>query len=526
MKYMERALDALVGILSPARQVERNIARQQLEVQRKYAAAKSSHWTPDVGAAGTQNTINDEIDSSVDVITSRILALVRDFPVFSGAVTNTENFVIGDGFTPQVLIPGTDGKINKDLSRRVEDAFNAWADNPKLVDVAGRKPFWEFQSLSERQEMEFGEYFFPKHVTKGIGLQLQDIEPSDIGSNQGSVQGILTKGKNYVWRGVEYVPDTLKAMKYWITTNTDFFGGADYIVRNADMMYHSFKPLRGKQLRGVTPFASAILMANMIQDYMQSELAAQNMASRFVAFVTSPDGIGKFGADGKTDYDQMFNKITQAVEYASVRYLPYSENFEVNTQQRMPDGMINFSNLVLKYLSVAITLPYEIVSQDYSELNYSILKAKRNDFKQQLKPRWKRKVSHFCQPVFEDWLKYEMLINGGRDTGITPAQYLRDPRRYSKVLWIPPGMEKIDPLKETSADIMQIMAGLKSPQRVIKETGGDPETVINEIAAFTETINEKGLVLPGLSTDMILNMTNLIEASESSEGSGGSDDED
>ena len=523
---IEKAVDYLVNLISPKAGVERAKARM---IMRKYAGAKSAHWTPnnaDAVSGRYPRTINDEIDQSIEVMTQRVLALVRDFPVFAGAVTNTENFVVGDGFRPQVMVVGSDGEMNIDVSQAIEDAFVTWASDPNQVDFAGRKTFWEFTSLTERQEMEFGEFLLRKHAVKnkGIkGLQIQELEPSDLSSNRGTVAGIQTKGNKHIWRGVEYDPVSLRSTKYHITTNTDIFGAVTTIPVTADMIYHHFKPLRGKQLRGVTPFASCILMADMVQDYMQSELAAQNMASRFVAFCTSPQGTGNFGASDKAKVDEIFNKIAEAAEYTTVRYLPFGEEFEVNTQQRVPDGMISFSDLVLKYLAVAITLPFEIVSQNYSELNFSILKAKRNDFKQQLKPRWKRKIQHFCQPVFTDWLKYEMLINGGkninRDREYLPlVEYLKNPARYNKVVWIPPGLQKIDPLKETQAEILQVMAGMKSIQRVIKEAGDDPDSILKEIVSWAQKLDEEGVILPGLSqiasSHSVLNMTNLIEAKE------------
>src|SRR6185436_3946763 len=57
--------------------------------------------------------------------------------------------------------------------------------------------------------------------------------------------------------------------------------------------------------------------------------------------------------------------------------------------------------------------------------------------------------------------------------------------------WLPTGMPWIDPLKETTADIARVQAGLDSPQRVCRRRGEDFFEIVDEIAVAQNYCKEK-----------------------------------
>jgi capsid protein len=71
--------------------------------------------------------------------------------------------------------------------------------------------------------------------------------------------------------------------------------------------------------------------------------------------------------------------------------------------------------------------------------------------------------------------------------------YFTNPYAYKRAEWQPPGMESIDPLRETKAWIDSSKANLRSPQEVIRARGRDPEDVLREIQEFREWEKEMGL---------------------------------
>jgi capsid protein len=56
-------------------------------------------------------------------------------------------------------------------------------------------------------------------------------------------------------------------------------------------------------------------------------------------------------------------------------------------------------------------------------------------------------------------------------------------RQYQACAWLPTKWDWVDPMKDASAEILQIEAGLKSRTQALSERGYDAEQVDREIAA-------------------------------------------
>jgi lambda family phage portal protein len=472
--------------------------------ERKYAAAKSSPTTGIPWQGST--TQNDEFDTSWDTVVQRTSGLIRDFPVFSGAVNNREAFVVGRGIRPQVVVEGTDGKIDKETSQKIEEAFMKWADSPELASTNGRLTFWEMQALSERQECEFGEFLFVENIDRKQKYSLAPIEPTTL-SDPGLFEVTKTNNGNVLWRGIEYNPTSQKIKAYHFTDPVDANDFNWKTIRiNSERVIHSFKTLRPGQLRGMSDFASAILSAYALRDYETAEMDAQKMSSKWMAFVTAPPS-GNFSQNftGNIQENELYGRYLEAIDNATIQYLKSGESVTMNTMQRSSGAFADFNEIVIRRLSASSGLPYELLSQDYSGLNFTTLRAVRNDFKQALRPRWERKISHLCQRVFKKWLRIEVL--SGR---ISLPGYFENPERYEKIAWITPALENIDPLKEFQADLLKVRAGAKSMQEVIKEMGGDPEKTLKDQISWKEQLDEADLVFPELSSQDV-SITNFEE---------------
>ena len=65
--------------------------------------------------------------------------------------------------------------------------------------------------------------------------------------------------------------------------------------------------------------------------------------------------------------------------------------------------------------------------------------------------------------------------------------------RYQTCAWLPTKWDWVDPMKDASAEILQIEAGLKSRTQAISERGYDAEQVDREIAAERKRERALGL---------------------------------
>jgi capsid protein len=133
-------------------------------------------------------------------------------------------------------------------------------------------------------------------------------------------------------------------------------------------------------------------------------------------------------------------------------------------------------------------VPYELISGDYSGLNFSTSRIVRNDFAQQLRPISVRHIRQFGLPTVKTAI--DMAVLTGR---LSLPGYWQNPRPYLESEWQPPGMDAVDPLREAKSQIESISYGLKSPQEVARERGRDLEEVYNEIALAQEMAKDLGL---------------------------------
>jgi lambda family phage portal protein len=128
-------------------------------------------------------------------------------------------------------------------------------------------------------------------------------------------------------------------------------------------------------------------------------------------------------------------------------------------------------------IGVGIGATYELISGDYSEHNYSSLRASYIELRrrirqiqqgvlahQMLRPTWRRFIGH-------------LVLRGELDADDVRA----NPRQYGAD-WLPPRFEAADPLKDVQAELEEIKAGLKSRSQAAQERGIAVEELDRQIA--------------------------------------------
>lgn len=448
-----------------------------------YDAAQSPRgigiWNPAI------TDFNALIAQATPAMRARVRDLIRNFPPFARAVNSIVAFTVGRGARFQSLAVTPEGEPDMPVRRRIEERFRQWMESD--ADVAGRLHFYELQALAKRQECECGEFlcrFAAPRSRARYPLALQFHEPENLSSWRVTGQEEGTD----VWQGVEYDVITGEPVAYHFQTVFGWERALRTWREPARNVLHGFQLQRPGQLRGVTPFAPAVLLARDMGDYTGAEIDAAKMAAKWLGFVESSDpafsqavrGLGGSPAEGRQELDD--------VENAIVEYLNEGEKMNFAPQSQRPgDSFDRFTRFVLRMVSITMDLPYEILSGDYTGINYSTSKASRNDFAMFLVPHQFRLEQHFTRPVFHRWLDVEAL------TQDYLRGYWQNPQRFRKAMWIPAGMPSVDPLRDGKADIDAITSGIKSPQMVILGQGADPEEVVAQRAEWQRLCGEYGV---------------------------------
>jgi len=473
LRRLGDALDSLVGVWAPASACRRRAARSAL-----YAAARSPRASGDWSAI--DGRINDLVGASAATVRARVRQLVRDFPYFARANQVLADYVVGAGIVYQSSIRTAAEKLHKKHIQRVEDAFARWADE---ADVSGRLHFYELMHLAKRQENETGNYLFiRRHLSdrgRYLPLALQAVEVDWLTSC-----GAAVAAGNAIEQGVEYDRSTGRPVAYHLTDPDSW--GKTMRIPAADVL-HGYRTLRPGQLVGISDFAPGVMLARDLSQYMDTEIDAAKMAAKWVGFVTTPD-IASRQLGLEVDDDD--GKKLDTVENAIIEYLRPGETMNLASNNR-GGNFPPMVRLILTMLSAATNVPYELLSGDYSGMNFSTGKMVRVDFAQALRPMVARHVRGFCQPVLR-WFMDEAVLAGRLPFA---GRYFADPAPWLRCTWQAPGMDSIDISRESKAQVDQITARLRSPQEIAAARGRDLEDIYREISEAEAMARDMGLTV-------------------------------
>ena len=477
-------IDSAVSVVSPQAAIKRHFHREVLSKISKskkrstYAAAKTSRltgaWSP------ADLNINDLIRASNPAVRARVRQLVRDFPIFNRAVTVVLDHTIGDGLKFQSHAANASGNFDDQSIVKIEDSFKRWADE---ADVTGKQTFYELMRLAKRQEIESGEFLLIKRFIRDrsryLPLCYQSVETDWLTDNQ---TGQIPKG-NDIEQGIEYSKATGKALFYHFT-DPDSWGKSVRV--EAENVIHGFEFLRPGQMHGISPFVSGVLVARDLGEYIDAEIDAAKLAAKYLAFVEKdPATRASLLTEGEDDDE---GKMIDEMENAIIEYLNPGEKISIATNPRPGGNFPPTVKLILCMLAAATGVPYELLSFDYSGINYSSTRVIRNDLTHQLKPVIGRMVRQFCNPIAKSFLDAAVMF-GGLDL----PRYLTAPERFRKFVWQPPGAEMIDWLKESKARISEMGVSLRSPQEIIMSRGRDFDEVLAETKQAHDKIKKMGL---------------------------------
>jgi lambda family phage portal protein len=401
---------------------------------------------------------------------------------------------VGAGIMFQSKIRSADQSLDKRRIQEVEDAFQFWADE---ADVAKKLHFYEMQALGKRQDCECGEFLLVKRFRPNEGRYipycLQAYEADWLTTSKDT--GRYSSNKE-IYQGIEYDSSTGEVKAYHFT-DPDSWGKSVRI--KAEDVVHGFDTLRPGQLRGISPFAAGLLIAHDLQEYMDAEIDTAKLAAKYLAFVKSPAPGGRQLGLG-TDDDSEDQEYVEEMENAIIEYLNPGEEIEIASNPRPGSNFPPMVRLLLCMISVTTGVPYEILSGDYQHLNYSTSRTARNDFIFHLRPIIARHVRQFCQRAVVPFFDYAVMTGK-----LSLPNYFTNPYIWRRAEWQPPGMESIDPLRETKAWIDSTKAHIRSPQEVIRSRGRDPEDVLREIQEFRSWEQDMGLTTEETSSAMANN---------------------
>lgn len=487
---MANIVDRLIGWASPQAGISRHFARMRLE--RAYeAASPRDTWRP----RRTGASANADHMADAPHLRSKSRALVQNVPYIRAGMDGLVAATIGTGITPNAT-----GREADTLNKLLKSWF-------KTCDADGRLDYYGITAGAYRAMEQDGEVLIRlRHRRPSDGLpvplQLQLLEIDWLDSARtGAVNG------NQIVNGIEY--DALGAVAaYWLWEQhpgerVSLRGSRTQSVRiPAENIIHLFAPDRPGQGRGFPRLAPVIARVRDLQLYEDAELSRKNLETRLsvlasgdVSMMANPASYGD-ASDNSARAKQTgdMGELSSGV----ITELPPGVSVTVVEPKAAP-GYVDYVKYQLHIVATGMGVPYEMLTGDMSEVNFSSARVRLLDFRRAVQQmQWLVIIPKMLDRIHRAFVDAAYL-NGS----IKARDYTVD---YS-----PPKWDYVNPQQDVAADLAEIGAGLSSLSEKLRQRGYNPADVFAEIKSDFDTLEEMGI----LQTMLFMQKGNLPTAATS-----------
>lgn len=472
--------DRAIAFFAPETGLRRALARHAFGELRAYDAAKVGRRTD--GWITTGTSANAEIGGGLTHSRNRARDLVRNNPWAERAAMLWRSYLVGTGIVARPQVLGADGGIDKSATQALRGLFDRWAEQ---CDADGQTDLYGLQSQVGESVPVDGEILIRRRWRwKSDGMvvpfQIQLLEADFLDSAKTeavSGGGFIMQGKQYDARG--------RLTQYWLFPSHpgDLLPGQQkgYVSRPvpAEDVIHVFEPRRPGQVRGMSWFAPIVQKLRDIDDYDDFEIVRKKVEASMAAFVTRQAGAGNPLTAAATDPS---GKRIETWRPGGVHYLPTGDDVKF-AEPTSAGGYDTYMRVGAQRIAVGLDLPYELLTGDLGNVNYSSMRGGMLPFKRIIARRqWQMLIPQLCRPLAAWWMEAALL--GGAD--------IRGNVRWKHS---PPRFEYVNPLDEVQADKMAIRAGLEPFDEVVGGNGWDAEEVLENMARFNALFDKHQLTL-------------------------------
>jgi lambda family phage portal protein len=471
-------LDRLILAVDPKAGLQRLRARAAAAgVRLAYEGAKTGRRTEGWITAGGSG--NAELGGDIATLRNRSRSLIRDNHYAANACEQWAVYSVSYGITPQPK--ASSQAMNQFYAER-------WEEFSRQCSADGLSHFPAMQRLIAKTEFESGEVLLRRRFRRRsdrnpVPLQVQVLEPDYLDHQKtGPIHG--TSG--YIIQGVEF--DGIgRRVAYWLfpqhpgeVTTISQRGLASERVPAEDII-HVYDMRRPGMVRGVPRLAPVLLRMRDLDDYEDAYLMLQKVQACLAAFVEQPDGdalpINKSTTDASTGIR------LEMIEPATINYLKPGEKITFSS----PQGSAvygEYKRSIVRDLACGMGFPYEILSGDSSQNNYSSSRGGKVGFIQLVETyRWDVLIPAFDR-IWQWW--QEAGVVAGVLSGSVAVE------------WAPPPIPILDREVEAKADLIELQNGALTWPQLVSRQGYDPEKQISEITTWKERLEAAGVQIGGV----------------------------
>jgi lambda family phage portal protein len=466
----QNILDKIVSYVSPEKGLKRSKARILDEHLRKYEGASKSSRTS--GWVANGNDSNSEIIPYVAILRNRSRDLVRNNPYGEKGIRAIATNVVGTGIIPLVK---TANPKKVESARKIDALLKSWADKT-TIDFMGKQNLYAMQSLLCRETAEAGQCFAVRRWKRNrnkneipFQVQLLEVDHLDLSYNAELQSG------NSIKSGIETNAQGQIVAYHLFKSHPGQAYSKEGMARDrwpTEDVLTTFRMDRVGQNIGVPWLTPCLIRMKDFDEYEDAQLIKQKISAMFAGFITDLEG----DVDEKEEYFEG-GKIGSGL----IKRLSPGSDIRFPNPPSVAEYS-DYSTVSLRAISAGLGITYEVLTNDYSKVNFSSGRMGWIEFQRNIN-NWQAHmmITMFCHGL-EKW-----FFEGCELIGYDVSDLF--------MKWVAPRREMIDPVKETNALIKQVRAGFKTLSAVISELGEDPDEHYLEIQSDNKTLDQLELVL-------------------------------
>ncbi len=451
-----------------------------------------------------------------------------------------------------------DEEWEKEFQAEVEAKFTLWAESPDCwVDATGRNTLTGLVRLAigvylmSGEVLATAEYIRDRDRSRLYNTAIQMIEVDRLCSPYGGTATSVSKIRD----GVE-LNEYGKAVAYHIrgahpSDVTMLRPEEAYTWKRVlaklswgrQQVLHVMEQQRIDQTRGISQLVSALKEMRTTKRFRDIVLQNAVVNATFAASIESDlpkldafETIG--GGDSSALVDYAENYLQSCADYGAnsnnlaIDGVRIPHLFPGTKLQLRPAGSggalgENFEASLLRYVAANLGVSYEQLSRDYSQSNYSNIRAALTETWKFMLSRKKMVADRFATAIYRLW--FEEAVNKGQIESIKGkvdfyALGMKD--AYTECDWIGASRGQIDELKETQAAALRIQKGLSTYEEELARLGKDWRKVFAQQQREMEERKERGLLMPADDPEMMNALETEKAKGGGNNGSGNEDDED
>lgn len=462
-------------------------------------------WYPSMGSA------DDDILPEKQLLDSRSRDSFRNDAFVKSGTNIHKDGIVGSRFVlnskPEYTVLGLDETWAEEFQEEVEVKFALWAESTRnWVDASRAQNFTEMVRLAVGLDLTQGEVlataeWITSEADRPYKTAIQMVDPDRLSNPPTAIPNDRIRGgilKNrygvplvyYIRRSHPNDWYTLDSQKWKAVRARKPWGRTQVI--------HLFDLTRPDQSRGIAGMVAALKELRITKRFRDVVLQNAVVNATYAASIESElpseavfSALGGGAGLNEGQFADLVRSYAGGYLGAISEYAKSSKNLQLDgvriphlfpgtKLQLRPAGQggplgTEFEQSLLRYLAANLDISYEQLSRDYSQTNYSSIRAAMNETHKAMMSRKSRVADRFATEVYLLWLE-EAIANGTIESLPRNAPNFwegMNREAYGACEWIGASRGQIDELKETQAAVLRSKYNLTTDEIELARFGLD-----------------------------------------------------